>query len=119
MNTHADQIKARLLNGPKPRSAWDRGVMAYAIELLTMQCDDVRITEEILLNGADNWKHYSEGGAALIYDGDIAQRLCSPSVRARKKGGEQPPKTDVSWLDLQAQALKVACVLIMRTAQEV
>ena len=42
-----------------PRSAWNRGVVRYAMELMN-DVDGKEITEKNLLNGADNWKQYSE-----------------------------------------------------------
>ncbi len=32
-----------------------------------------------MLNGASNWRQFSYGGSALIYNEEIAERLCSPS----------------------------------------
>ena len=67
------------------RSAWTRGVKGYALELLdSVDVETWRETpldhlEALLLNGADNWRHYSWSGCADIYDADIAARLCTPS----------------------------------------
>ena len=36
-----------------------------------------------LLNGAERWQEYSDGGCSLIYDGDIAARVCTPSEYKR------------------------------------
>ena len=36
-----------------------------------------------LLNGAVSWQEYSDGGCSLIYDGDIAARVCTPSEYKR------------------------------------
>ena len=92
------------------RSAWSRGVHAYAVELLEGLNDDADLANEVmlkkeLLNGADNWRHYSEGGAALCYDADIAERLCPPSELKRSKWGMLPPNSRENWLEVQARAL--------------
>ena len=109
------------------RSAWDRGVNAYAIELL----DDLQfevdrgyfdegdlespaMLRRALLNGAKDWSQYSWGGCSLIYNGDIAERLCCPSELERSRYGERRPNAREEWLDVQARALGQACSRIMR-----
>ena len=100
------------------RSAWARGVQAYAVELLEGLDDSADLCNEwmlqkALLNGASNWRHYSEGGAALCYDADIAERLCPPSVVKRTKWGMRAPNGRENWLDVQARALWQAHRLIV------
>ena len=73
------------------RSAWDKAVKLYALELIEELPDDQEFygspaDKKELLNGADDWQQYSEGGCSLIYDGDIAERLCSPSEYRRDSG---------------------------------
>ena len=105
----AAKIQAR-----RPRGAWARAVQAYALELLEEVEDHAApITAAALLNGAENWHQYSYGGCALIYDADIAGRVCSPSVLRRKRGGELPPNNRETWLDCQARALRQAARLII------
>ena len=100
------------------RSAWNRGVNEYAAELLEKiaesiqygYCDpeDLRapkLVRKHLLNGADNWQEYSWGGSALIYDSDIAERLCTPSELRKTRNGERRPNAREQWLDTQARAL--------------
>jgi len=70
-----------------------------------------------LLNGADNWTQYSEGGCALIYDGDIAERTCSPSALKRTRNGERNPNRNETWLDVQTRALNQACSRILKAAK--
>ena len=67
------------------RSAWDKGVTVYALELV--ESLEERATyegrnpepgkecREWMLNGAQDWSQYSWGGFSLIYDSDIAERL--------------------------------------------
>lgn len=112
------------LNATKDRSAWGRGVNAYALELVEgleeaaaynghdpqpgTQC------REWLLNGASDWNQYSWGGSALIYNGDIAERLCNPSELKKTRHGERRPNSREEWLDVQARALFQACNRVTR-----
>ena len=65
------------------RSAWDKAVTIYALELIEEfaenHADNEEVTKEKLLNGASDWNQYSWGGSSLIYDCDIAERVCTPS----------------------------------------
>lgn len=114
------QVRA-IMNGRKCRSAWDRGVMQYAEELTAELAENINggyITLEqlataegrkaALLNGAKDWSQYSYGGSALIYDYDIAERLCNPSELKRTRNGERNPNSRETWLDCQARALSQA-----------
>ena len=117
-----NQLREAIKNSPA-RSAWDKGVKLYAAELIEEMPADQEFygspaDKKELLNGADNWQQYSEGGCALIYDGDIAERLCNPSEYKRTKGGERQPNARESWLDVQARALYQAARLICRLAKE-
>ena len=97
-------------------SAWRRGVKTYALELVEA-AESPLTTEnlwESILNGARDWHEYSEGGCALVYDVDIATRLCTPAVLKRKRGGELPPSSGETWLDVQTRALWQAERLIKR-----
>lgn len=105
------------------RSAWNKGVTVYAIELVDELevADDAElikgenISKTILLNGASNWGAYSWGGSSLIYDCDIAKRLCTPSELKKTRNGERRPNADEEWLDTQARALYQACNRILKT----
>ena len=96
----------------KARSAWQRGVIEYAVDLLD-RFDGDKITKEVLLNGAKDWKQYSYGGLSLIYDGDICQRVCTSSEIKRKHNGELRPNSRETWLDVQARALYQAARLLI------
>jgi hypothetical protein len=81
----------------KARSAWDKGVKLYALELLDNiddpdeQLANEKLLYRTLLNGAADWQQYSEGGCALYYDQDIAERLCTKQWRRRlRKNTVQP-----------------------------
>lgn len=111
----------------KQRSAWDKGVTLYALELaeeLNAQIDgeyfdeidlsDTKKVREALLNGAENWSQYSWSGCSLIYDGDIAERLCCPSELKKTRNGERRPNNREEWLDVQARALYQAANRVCR-----
>lgn len=112
----ADRINdmRKIISDRRERSAWNKGIKAYALELLDNLTD--HIGDEIpddhlvtftrwLLNGADNWMQYSEGGCALIYNVDIAERLCTASELKQTRNGERNPNSRETWLDVQARAL--------------
>lgn len=48
------------------------------------------------------------GGSALVYDGDIAAALCTPSELKRTRNGDRRPNSREEWLDVQARALRQA-----------
>lgn len=105
----------------KDRSAWGRGVNGYAVDMLQqiadyckggyISADDLATwttAEAVALDGARNWDQYSWGGSALVYDGDIAAALCTPSELKRTRNGERRPNSREEWLDVQARALRQA-----------
>tara|TARA_R110000868_G_C10753108_1_gene753339 strand:- start:638 stop:982 length:345 start_codon:yes stop_codon:yes gene_type:complete len=99
-----------LVTATPARSAWSRGVRTYALEMLDGIEDG--FTQASLLNGARTWKEYSEGGCALIYTADIAERLCSPSEYRKTREGQRAPNSQETWLDVQERALGQAATLI-------
>lgn len=110
------------INESPARSAWDKGVKEYAFELLeALELDAAaeivkgeNLSAQILLNGAENWAQYSGGGSSLIYDRDIAFRLCTPSEFKRTDGGCKKPNRHEQWLDVQSRALYQAAALILK-----
>ena len=114
----ADTIRAEL-NARHDRSAWDKAVTLYALDLLEdvqWRANDVERLpldgaelEQWALNGANNWHQYSWGGCSLCYDKQIAERVCTPSELKRKHGGMYEPNSRETWLDMQARALHQAC----------
>ena len=112
-------LASALANLKPGRSAWSRAVHSYASELVeglesSADLSNERLLEKAMLNGAGDWQQYSEGGCALVYDADIAERLCSPSELKRCKGGERQPNARETWLDCQARALSQAGFLVRR-----
>jgi len=110
-----------LVTATPARSAWRRGVKAYAIEMIEGADGELASVADLkkeLLNGARTWKEYSEGGCALIYDAEIAELLCAPSEYRRTRQGERAPNARETWLDVQARALGQAATLIAGAARK-
>lgn len=94
MKINVENIK-NAIETRKTRSAWSKGVNDFALDLLENIRDlngrEVETRKELetaLLNGARDWREYSWGGCSLIYNGDIAERLCSPSELKRCRAAE-------------------------------
>lgn len=115
------------------RSAWYRGVKEYAAELLDsliygvndgyIDIDDALsnhgMFHKALLNGANTWHEFSWGGCSLIYDYQIAKRLCTPSELKRTMDGYRKPNKYEEWLDVQARALDQAEFMLWNLIKEV
>lgn len=102
------------------KTAWKCGVFAYAYELAAEAAEHTwvktpKTIEEALLNGARSWAEYSDGGCSLIYDADIAERLCSPSGLRRSLDGKRKPNRRERWLDVQARALRQAAIILIKS----
>ena len=113
--------KVELINvikATKARSAWAKGVKWYALNLVEesykQDTDIVKVSLSVYLMGAETWKEYSYGAhsCALVYDYDIAKRLCTPGELKKTDFGRKQPNGSVTWLDVQARALKQAHSLI-------
>lgn len=120
------------LNNRKDRSAWDKGVNVYALELVEELSERIACEkrepanpQELrawMLNGAASYEAYSYGGCSLICDCDIAERLCAPSELKKTRNGERRPNRAEEWLDVQARALVQAsrriCKIYNKVAKE-
>ena len=124
------------LEAQKDRSAWSRGVKAYALELVEeleeraayegRNPEPGKECREWMLNGAQDLNQYSWGGSSLIYDADIAEALVKRMVELEKeqkvieaelkktRNGERRPNSREEWLDTQARALFQACNRVSR-----
>ena len=84
------------------RSAWNKGVNLYALELVDyleelaegdyLHAEDLadrKTRKKAMLNGAQDWEEFSWGGCSLIYNGDIAERLCTPSELKKTRNGDR------------------------------
>ena len=123
-----DKVSAEL-EARKDRSAWDKGVTVYALELVEERRERAayegrnpepgKECRERMLNGAQDWNQYSWGGSSMIYDGDIAERLCTPSELKKTRHGERRPNSREEWLDVQARALYQACDRVARVYRSI
>lgn len=124
-----EKIRETIENKPV-RSAWNRGVKSYAVDLLYDLAENIQggyidpadlgsaaLLKKAMLNGAADWNQYSWGGCSLCYDADIAERLCTPSELKRKRGGDLQPNSRETWLDVQARALYQAARWIINAAR--
>lgn len=124
-----EKIREAIENKPV-RSAWNRGVKSYAVDLLDELAENIQggyidpadlespaLLKRALLNGGADWNQYSWGGCSLCYDADIAERLCTPSELKRKRGGDLQPNSRETWLDVQARALYQAARWIINAAR--
>ena len=114
------------LNTHKAKSAWDKGVKEYAIEIVennSDEQDDITSVDDVLNYARDKHeslysvaKWQSHGGSFEIYDEYIAERLCTPSEfkRSHYKDGsmKQMANARESWLDVQGRAVFQAYSLI-------
>lgn len=114
LNDYLDEEQTR------QRSCWCKGVFEIAVIIVeniasAEEYDGRELpatwaeTVEILLNGAANWRRYVEGGCALIYDGDIASTLLTPSEfkRWRNSPTNYVPghvREEMTMIDLQVRA---------------
>lgn len=112
----------------RARSTWDRGIAAYAFDLIDYYAIDVishpdadgdvpAPTEETFLNGASSWYEYAAGGcgAALVYNEDIIKRLFPPSVVKRSRyagGGYRCPISGADFISIEGVALRRAYSII-------
>ena len=99
------------------RSAWSRGVSVYAAELINelfsektiLDADQIKKTwigHLLVHNNFQDWISYSRGGCSLIYNEDIAERLCTPSeLKRAEKNGYFRANSREDWLDCQGRAL--------------
>lgn len=102
----------------KTRSAWSKGVQAYALEMLESFEEwsewaeksgkpALDIDERTALNGASDWSAWAYGGCGLVYNCAIAERLCTPSEMRKlqyKTGAMRQPAPCTNWLDVEARA---------------
>ena len=117
MNTEKATAIYNRVESMAMRGTWNNGVKAYALMLLNWYTDEASenpLTLETMLNGANDWHHYSRSGCgvSLIYNTAIAETLCSPSELKRVKGGLRNPNSVEDWQDVEGRALCQAWQLI-------
>lgn len=113
------------------RTAWEKGVHEYAKELWECLQEQIRdghfdpedlsapkLINKALLNGASDWHEYSWGGCSLIYDTEIAERLCTKTELRKTQNGQKRPNKSEEWLDTQARALFQAERIVKKAIRE-
>lgn len=105
------QLLQAIINYKTSNSVWAKAVKNDALDLIMSNVnndDDLcneALLKKALLNGADNWTHYSYSGCALCYDCDIAKHYCTKSELKKTDNGRKAPNSRETWLDVQARAL--------------
>lgn len=118
------------VNNTKTRSAWSRGVKAYALDILAsfeesrQWCEAngesvPELNEVTALNGAHDWSAWAYGGCGLVYDAYIAERLCTPSELRKLDGGARVPAGADTWCDIEARAASQAWRMIAEAVRRV
>ena len=124
------QAVANEVNNTKTRSAWSKGVQAYALEMLERfeewrewneeNGESVPELDEVTaLNGASDWSAWAYGGCGLVYDAYIAERLCTPSELRKLGGGARVPAGADTWCDIEARASRQAWRMIAEAVRVV
>lgn len=114
-----EKLSILVTNSPA-RGAWSRGVRAYALDIINNFFEWAAFNEDngeplpvldekTALNGADNWKHYSEGGNGLIYSYSIAERLFNASEFKKFEAGKID---DLDIIACEGRALSQAWQLL-------
>lgn len=109
------------INESRARSAYSKGVKIQAIEMLEELTENGYPSEyasieeltKALLNGADDFNQWAFGGCGLIYNTDIAARFCGPKELERTQNGLRDPNRYSTWIDVYAQAVNQAYMLII------
>ena len=112
------------INAKRCRSAWEKGVSLYALEMIDSVEENAQYAgknpvnalelRNLALNGASDWKQYSEGGCTLVYNRQIAERLCTASELKKTDNGRKDPNPRESWIDVQTRALYQAWERVRR-----
>lgn len=123
------QAVANEVEKAKTRSAWSRGVKAYALEMLE-RFEEWRqwceangesvpdLDERTALNGAHDWSAWSYGGCGLVYNEYIAERLYTPSELRKLNGGARVPAGADTWCDVESRAARQAWRMIAEAVRK-
>lgn len=109
----------------KPRSAWNRGVKQWALDLLGEMDDKTEFTSltSLLLealSGSLDWKQYCYDDKGIISDYSIVEAFCTPTEKQRyisRLGALRAPNANETWMDVQVKAATQAWDLIERVAK--
>lgn len=118
------EFMRKQVEAKKARSAWDKGVKLYALEMIDEMIERTTWDNDLptnagqlrrwALNGASDWQQYSEGGCALIYNRQIAERLCTATELKRTDNGRKNPNASENWIECQARALYQAWIIVWK-----
>lgn len=121
------EITSVIKNSHKPRSAWNKGVKQWALDLLDgMQQDDkvefTSVTSLLYeaLSGSLDWKQYCYDDKGIISDYSIVEAFCTPTEKQRyisRLGALRAPNANETWMDVQVKAASQAWDLIERVAK--
>ena len=108
------------ISNMRPRSAWARGVVRYALDIVDTVCEGYNTVEfstpaeleGYCLNGARDWFQASEGACYLWYTEDIVDRLCAPWEKRLFQSGKRAGFFAEHVLEWQGRALFQAFQLI-------
>lgn len=123
------QAIIKAIEARKERSAWGKGVKAYALDILAsfeesrQWCEAngesvPELDEVTALNGAKDWDAWSYGGLGLVYNAYIAERLCTPSELKKLHGGAIVPAGAATWCDIEARAARQAWRMIAEAVRK-
>ena len=125
--TKSSTISRACISG---RSAWSQGVSVYAAEIINelfsektiLDADQIKKTWMgglLVHNNFQDWISYSNGGLSLIYNEDIAERLCTPSEFKRaEKNCFLRANSREDWLECQGRALYQAAERVKDAIRE-
>ena len=122
------QAVANEVMNTKTRSAWSKGVKAYALDILAnfeewqkfnesegLECPE--LDARTALNGAQDWSAWAYGGCGLVYDSAICAALCTESEKKRTDNGARQPNPRETWLDVEARAARQAWQMIAKAVR--
>lgn len=122
---YLSDMRAYISKTEQKRGQWNKTMAYYADLLLDSYIDICKwradqneaipdLSLDLVLNGASGWHQYSDGGCALVYDGDIAKVVFTPAQFAKWEQGRKV--TAEPLLDIQARAL-AAGWMVLKSAQ--
>ena len=112
-----EQLKNKI-EGQGTRSAYEKALKAYKLELLDniknnyyyngedLKTFDFNTLRKLALNGAEDWQNYSWGGCSLVYNYDILKANFPASIV--KKYENSDSIRGIHLLDIQASRLSKA-----------
>lgn len=121
-------LRAELMKETPRRSAWDKGVYAFAVRILdayesrtAWQREDLLPNNkaafiECLRRSWGNWSAFDHNTAHPLTAEAVCKALCSPSEAKKKKNGILPPNAFESWADVATRAYSQAADKLVKIA---